>query len=108
MAGVNQHEVEVWKGLYPRIDVRKALNKTKELVALEFRHGQRGEMVDTKTGEWVPWDGTKSFWGLKRLIMMLFDEEREMNAAFQDLPDPVKDDIRRLDMREFLKKSAPL
>lgn len=106
MPGVKQHELEGWKELYPRIDVRKVLDKTRELIALERLCGQEGEMIDSKTGEWVPWDGTKSLWGLKRFMIMLFDKERETNKAFQELPAPVKDEIRRLDMREFLRKSG--
>ena len=100
--GVEEHEIESWKEIYPQINIQKTLELIKKLNDLDFKYSKGATEIDEK-GKMVPWNGKLSFWGSKRMIMMLFDSDRENNNVFIHLPDEVKSEIRKISIDEYLK-----
>ncbi len=97
---VSQSEIDDWKKLYPHINVRKTLDLVKELGQMNVGNG-----TIIRDGKEVEYDGRTSFWGSKRVIMMIFDNNRENNEVFEHFPQEIQDKIRGINIDDYIKSS---
>jgi len=101
--GVKAYELENWKKLYPKLDVRVTLEKVADLMRYIYEHHpetRAGNREDEK-GEW---DGMLLLWGFKREIMGLLNPDRENSDNFKELPKDVQDEIRKINLEDCIKE----
>jgi len=101
--GVQAWELENWKKLYPKLNVRATLEKVADLMAYIYDNHPdiREGNDDDPEGEW---DGKLFLWGFKREIMKLLDPERENNEYFKSLPEDLQNKIREIKLEDCIKE----
>ena len=52
-------------------------------------------------GNWVEWDGSVSFWGVKRMIMSLFRENKD--EQFSGYPEAVRKKVAEFNPADYTK-----
>jgi len=103
---VESQEIKEWKELYGKINARQTLEAVKKINDIDFKTSEEDERwagVDEHR-EGIEWDGSMSFWGTKRMMMMLFDPNRESNEVFLNLSPEAQEEVSKINIEELYKE----